>query len=88
VKIKGIGRWTAEMFLIFSLNRPDVFPYDDLGVKTVMMRMYGFRKMPSKEKMIKIASKWAPHRTIGTWYLWQYANQGHLKKSLEKRKKS
>jgi len=70
VTVKGIGRWTAEMFLMFSLGRPDVFPVDDLGIKK------GFEKVTAKkfdkEKSAKFAIKnWAPYRTVASWYLWR-----------------
>ena len=69
--IKGIGRWTAQMFLIFSLNRPDVLPLDDLGVKKGMMKSYHLMELPSKETMEKIAEKWKPYRSLGSWYMWR-----------------
>jgi DNA-3-methyladenine glycosylase II len=70
-KIKGIGRWTAEMFLIFSLNRPNVLPLDDLGVKKGMMRTYNLKNLPTKTQMERIARKWEPYRTLGSWYMWR-----------------
>jgi DNA-3-methyladenine glycosylase II len=69
--IKGIGRWTAEMFLIFVMNRPDVLPVDDLGVKKGFERFYGLRGMPTAAEMERIAEPWRPWRTVGTWYLWK-----------------
>ena len=71
VKIKGIGRWTAEMFLIFSLKRPDVLALDDFGIKKGMMIAYGLGSMPSKDQMIAISEKWKPYRSIGSWYMWR-----------------
>lgn len=74
VAIKGIGRWTAEMFLMFSLGRPDIFPVDDLGIKKGFEKVTG--KKFDKEKSARFAFKhWSPHRTVASWYLW---------KSLEK----
>lgn len=70
-QVKGIGRWTAEMFLIFCLRRPDVLPVGDLGVQYGFKSAYALRKLPSAAKMTKIAESWRPHRTIGTWYLWR-----------------
>ena len=70
-EVKGIGRWTAEMFLIFSLGHPDVLPVDDLGVQHAMRMAYGLRKLPSAEKMNQIGERWRPHRTVATWYLWR-----------------
>lgn len=69
--VKGIGRWTAEMFLIFSLNRPDVLPVDDLGLRYAIKQAYGLRGLPSPAKMEKLAEPWRPYRTVATWYLWK-----------------
>ena len=69
--VKGIGRWTAEMFLIFSLGHPDVLPVDDLGVQHAMRIAYGLRKLPSEKKMTEIGERWRPYRTVATWYLWR-----------------
>lgn len=70
VKIKGIGRWTAEMFLMFSLCRPDIFPVDDLGIKKGFEKVTG--KKWDKTKPAKFAAKnWKPYRTIASWYLWR-----------------
>jgi len=69
--IKGIGRWTAEMFLIFALGRPDVFPVDDLGVRKAIQHAYGYKRMPAPVTMHRHARKWVPYRTVATWYLWR-----------------
>ncbi|TAK08306.1 MAG: DNA-3-methyladenine glycosylase 2 family protein [Candidatus Manganitrophaceae bacterium] len=76
VEVKGIGRWTAEMFLIFALNRPDVLPVDDLGLKKAVRQAYRLRKLPSPERIQKIAKPWRPYRSIATWYLWKSLNNG------------
>jgi DNA-3-methyladenine glycosylase II len=73
IPIKGIGRWTAEMFLIFVLNRTDLLPVDDLGVRKGFQKVYGLRTEPKAAKMIQIAEKWRPWRTIGSWYMWRGA---------------
>lgn len=73
--VRGIGRWTAEMFLIFCLGRPDVLPVGDLGLQRAMQKAYNMRKLPAPERMEKIAQPWRPYRSIATWYMW---------KSLEK----
>lgn len=73
--IKGIGRWTAEMFLIFSLGRQDVLPVGDLGLKKGIQRLYSMKELPEKEQMEKIAEKWRPYRSVATWYLWRSLNQ-------------
>src|SRR5262249_6036913 len=69
--IKGIGTWTAEMFLIFHLTRPDVFPIKDLGVlKAVDLHYTGGKRLKNKE-YLKLAERWAPYRSVATWYLWR-----------------
>ena len=70
-QVRGIGVWTAEMFLIFSLGRLDVFPVGDLGIRKAIQRVYGYKKMPAVSTMHRHARKWAPYRTIATWYLWE-----------------
>jgi DNA-3-methyladenine glycosylase II len=70
-KVKGIGRWTAEMFLIFRLQRPDVFPAGDLGIVNAIRRAYRLRKPPSHAKLQRLAEPWRPYRSIASWYLWQ-----------------
>jgi DNA-3-methyladenine glycosylase II len=72
--IKGIGRWTVEMFLIFCLNRPDVFPLDDFGVRKNIQLAYGLQVMPTKTQLLEIGEKWKPWRTIASWYLWRYGD--------------
>ena len=69
--VKGIGRWTAEMFLIFSLGRPDVLPVDDLGVRRGFQETYSLDGLPSPEQMRTIAEPWRPYRSAGTWYMWR-----------------
>lgn len=73
-KVKGIGKWSVEMILIFSLLRPDVFPYDDLVIKKSMIEIYGIKKEGKAliEKMELIADKWKPNRSMATRYLWAY----------------
>src|SRR3954467_1050119 len=71
VKVKGLGRWSAEMFLMFRLHRPDVLPVDDLGIVNAMQRLYGLRKRPKPDRMRKIAEPWRPYRTVACWYLWR-----------------
>jgi DNA-3-methyladenine glycosylase II len=69
--VKGVGRWTAQMFLMFRLGRPDVLPDLDLGIQKGVKRAYGLRKHPLPERVAKIGAKWAPYRTIASWYLWR-----------------
>ncbi|MGI0037293.1 MAG: DNA-3-methyladenine glycosylase family protein [Nitrososphaera sp.] len=75
VQVKGIGRWTADMFLIFCLGRPDVLPVGDLGLRRAMMVTYRLAELPLPAKMQEIASAWKPYCSVATWYMW---------KSLEK----
>jgi DNA-3-methyladenine glycosylase II len=70
-QVKGIGRWTAQMFLMFRLGRPDVLPDLDLGIQKGIQRAYRLRKLPAPERVKKIGAKWAPYRTIASWYLWR-----------------
>lgn len=73
-RIQGVGRWTAEMLLMFSLGRPDVFPADDLGIQIAMKKLYGLRGRgrPLKSRMIRIAERWRPHRTLACKCLWRW----------------
>ena len=70
-QVKGIGRWSAEMFLIFRLHRPDVLPVDDLGIVTAMKNVYRLRKRPTADRMRKIGESWRPYRSVASWYLWR-----------------
>jgi DNA-3-methyladenine glycosylase II len=69
--VKGFGRWTAEMFLMFRLHRPDVLPVDDLGIVNAVQRLYKLRKRPDAKKLTKIGEAWRPYRSVASWYLWQ-----------------
>jgi len=68
--VKGIGRWTAEMFLMFRLHRPDVLPVGDLGIIKAVQRAYGLRKIPSPDRLTKLGEQWRPYRSVACWYLW------------------
>ena len=70
-KIKGIGLWTAQMFLIFSLNRLNVFPVDDVGIRNSIKLHYKLRKEPDKKRLIAISNKWGEYKSIASWYLWK-----------------
>ena len=70
-QVKGIGVWTAHMFLMFSLRRPDVLPVGDYGVQMAIKRHYKKRKLPKPHIMEKIAQPWAPYRSVACWYLWR-----------------
>ncbi|HUD04102.1 MAG TPA: DNA-3-methyladenine glycosylase 2 family protein [Candidatus Paceibacterota bacterium] len=71
VRVKGIGTWTAHMFLMFTLNRPDVLPTGDLGVRKGFQKVYGLRSMPTHERMEREAKPWREHATTASWYFWQ-----------------
>jgi DNA-3-methyladenine glycosylase II len=71
IPVRGIGRWTAEMFLIFSLGRPDVLPVDDLGLRAAVRDLYRLPDLPDKNQLASIAEPWRPYRSIATWYLWR-----------------
>ncbi|WP_051331185.1 DNA-3-methyladenine glycosylase family protein [Aneurinibacillus terranovensis] len=74
IQVKGIGSWTAEMFLLFALGRTDVFPLDDLGIKRAIQIQYGMEDLPSKAEMEQIGAAWAPYESIVCLYLWQSLN--------------
>ncbi len=69
-KIRGIGKWTAEMYLIFALGRVDVFPLGDLGLINGIKKLYNLEN-PSTDEILKITNNWIPYRTVGTWYIWR-----------------
>ena len=70
-RVKGIGMWTAQMFLIFVLNRPDVWPTDDLGVRRAVQIQFGLKDLPNTAQLTELAEPWRPYRSIAAWYLWQ-----------------
>jgi DNA-3-methyladenine glycosylase II len=69
--VKGFGRWTAEMFLMFRLHRPDVLPVGDLGIQNAVQRLYRLRKRPDPKRLIRMGEPWRPYRSVACWYLWQ-----------------
>ncbi len=69
--VKGFGRWTAEMFLMVRLHRPDVLPVGDLGIVNAIQRLYGLRKRPDAKRILKLGEAWRPYRSVACWYLWQ-----------------
>ena len=70
-RIKGVGRWTAEMFLMFRLLRPDVLPVNDFGILSAVQKAYGLRKRPTPERLRAIGDAWKPYRSVACWYLWR-----------------
>lgn len=73
-EVKGIGEWTAHMHLMFHLGRPDILPVGDLGVRKGMQLAYGLVAMPTPKEAIDIGAKWAPYRSVGSWYMWRVAD--------------
>jgi DNA-3-methyladenine glycosylase II len=69
--VKGLGRWSAEMFLIFRLNRPDILPVGDLGIVKGIQKLYGFKRPPAVRTMLRVAEPWRPYRSVASWYLWR-----------------
>ena len=69
-QVKGIGRWTAEMFLMFRLHRPDVLPVGDLGIGKAVQRAYRLRTLPSPTRLLRLGESWRPYRSVACWYLW------------------
>jgi DNA-3-methyladenine glycosylase II len=76
VQVKGIGRWTAQMFLMFRLGRPDVLPELDLGIQNAIRRAYRMRKRPTPKQVKKIGARWSPHSSVACWYLWRSLENG------------
>lgn len=71
VAVRGVGRWTVEMFLMFTLARPDVLPVDDYGIRNGFRIAYEKRRMPKPKALVKFGERWAPYRTTASWYLWR-----------------
>jgi DNA-3-methyladenine glycosylase II len=78
-EVRGVGRWTVEMLLIFQLGRTDVLPADDFGVRTGFRHAYKKREMPKVKELLAFGERWRPHRTTAAWYLWQAANAAKKK---------
>jgi DNA-3-methyladenine glycosylase II len=74
-QVRGIGRWTAEMVLMFQLGRPDVLPVGDLGIQKGFLKLFGLRKLPTADRMAKLARPFRPYRSVACWYLWR-VNEG------------
>jgi DNA-3-methyladenine glycosylase II len=84
VQIKGIGVWTAHMFMMFSLGRPDVFPVGDLGIKVAIRDLYEFSEMPTDDEAHEIAAPWRPYATVASWYCWRSLDLKKLAKAAAK----
>jgi DNA-3-methyladenine glycosylase II len=76
IKVKGVGPWSVDMFLMFGLNRPDVLPVGDLGVQGGMQTYFGLRSLPKPVRMHELAESWQPHRTVASWYMWRVRENG------------
>src|SRR5438876_7434539 len=70
-QVRGIGRWTVEMLLLFDLGRPDVWPVDDYGVRKGFAKTFGKRKLPTPKQLMNIGEKWRPYRSVAAWYFWR-----------------
>jgi DNA-3-methyladenine glycosylase II len=79
IKVKGIGPWTAEMVLMFSLGRTDIFSTGDLGLKKGLMHLYGWKKLPNQKKLLKTINQWSPYKTYAAKILWKIADKKKLK---------
>jgi len=80
IAVKGFGRWTAEMFLMFRLHRPDILPIGDLGIQNAIQRLYKLRKRPNPKRMTQLGENWKPYRSVASWYLWQTLRNEPLSK--------
>ena len=76
IQVKGIGVWTAQMFLMFSMGRLDVFPVDDLGLQNAMKKLYELEQDCHKNHLLEIAQQWSPYQTVASWYCWQSLDNG------------
>jgi DNA-3-methyladenine glycosylase II len=74
IPVRGIGRWTAQMLLIFALGRADVLPVDDFGLRAAVQRHYGLSEMPKRPQVEEVGDRWRPYRSIATWYMWRSLN--------------
>lgn len=73
-ELKGIGKWTVEMFLIFTLGRMDIMPIDDFGIRAGLMHLIGLERLPKKADFVIWTDSWQPYRSVGAWYLWRMAD--------------
>jgi DNA-3-methyladenine glycosylase II len=86
--VKGFGRWTAEMFLMFRLHRPDVLPAGDLGIVNAIKRLYRMRTRPKPARILKMGEAWRPYRSVASWYLWQTLRNEPLARAADSRPRS
>ena len=83
VQVRGVGRWTVEMLLIFKLGRPDVLPADDFGVRNGYRIAFGLAEMPKPKELLALGERWRPHGTTAAWYLWRAADAAKEKRPLK-----
>ncbi len=83
VQVRGVGRWTVEMMLIFKLGRPDVFPADDFGVRNGFRIAHGLGELPKPRELLLHAERWRPHGTTAAWYLWRAADAGKAQRAIK-----
>jgi DNA-3-methyladenine glycosylase II len=86
IEVRGIGRWTVEMLLIFQLGRPDVLPIDDFGLRNGFRFAYGRRTLPTPKEVLEYGERWKPHRTAAAWYLWRAADRAKNEKPATRHK--
>src|SRR6185437_14695602 len=85
IAVRGIGRWTVEMLLLFDLGRPDVWPVHDYGVQKGFAKVFGKRKPPTPKQLLKHGEKWRPYRSVAAWYFWRALDQpNEVRRSLKK----
>src|SRR5438876_1762314 len=80
IAVRGIGRWTVEMLLLFDLGRPDVWPVDDYGVRKGFAQTFGRRKLPTPKQLMKFGEKWRPYRSVAAWYFWRALDKTEVEK--------
>lgn len=85
VRVKGIGEWTAQMLLIFTLYRPDILPTGDLAIQKGFKEVYGLKQLPDRKQMERIAKPWRMHATAASWYLWRVADDAKLRPKVKKK---
>jgi DNA-3-methyladenine glycosylase II len=78
-QVKGVGRWTAEMFLMFRLHRPDVLPVGDLGIVKAVQKAYRLRAQPTPDRLVRLGESWRPYRSVACWYLWASLDNAPMK---------
>ena len=84
IAVRGIGRWTVEMLLLFDLGRPDVWPVHDYGVRKGFARVFGKRKLPTPKQLMKIGEQWRPYRSVAAWYFWRALDENKKNRVAEK----